>query len=342
MLVGQGIEAGGYHPAADLLPDEETLKRLAHIRDVVARTRPSRCRRRTSSSQRNGSASDVEPETGVLTELARAAADPRISAASTARRFHEEIRAARPAGGDARARRATGRRCGRARSRDRGDRRLSHALPAERPGRRRSVGRAGDRGPLLLQRRHHGLNFSRGTSAARALPRASCCATADEPQPHAMAVQSEPIPEMLPGFARRTRSPLLARASSRAPGSAIAIRVAPHYDLMENIGVRRRRPAALHRVPARAARQPLSRPVRADAGRHAGQHGRPARARPRPLSRALPRRRRRAQSAHARAGRRDLLPSTGGTGSIRSSRSTSSSTTGGTRRGPSAAVPMTR
>jgi len=38
VMVGQGIEAGGYHPAADLLPDEETLKRLAHIRQVIAST----------------------------------------------------------------------------------------------------------------------------------------------------------------------------------------------------------------------------------------------------------------------------------------------------------------
>jgi tryptophan halogenase len=38
VLVGQGIKAGGYHPAADLLSDEETLKRLAHIRDIVADT----------------------------------------------------------------------------------------------------------------------------------------------------------------------------------------------------------------------------------------------------------------------------------------------------------------
>ncbi len=37
-MVGQGIEAGGYHPAADILPDAETLKRLAHIREVVAHT----------------------------------------------------------------------------------------------------------------------------------------------------------------------------------------------------------------------------------------------------------------------------------------------------------------
>jgi tryptophan halogenase len=38
VLVGQGIEPGGYHPAADLLPDEETLKRLTSIRGTIART----------------------------------------------------------------------------------------------------------------------------------------------------------------------------------------------------------------------------------------------------------------------------------------------------------------
>jgi tryptophan halogenase len=38
VLVGQGIEPGGYHPAADLLSDEETLTRLASIRGTIART----------------------------------------------------------------------------------------------------------------------------------------------------------------------------------------------------------------------------------------------------------------------------------------------------------------
>ena len=38
VLIGQGIEPGGYHPAADLLSDEETLKRLASIRGTIART----------------------------------------------------------------------------------------------------------------------------------------------------------------------------------------------------------------------------------------------------------------------------------------------------------------
>jgi len=38
VMVGQGIEAGSYHPAADMLPDQETLTRLKHIREVVAAT----------------------------------------------------------------------------------------------------------------------------------------------------------------------------------------------------------------------------------------------------------------------------------------------------------------
>ena len=38
VMVGQGIEAGSYHPAADLLDDAEVLKRLAHIREVIANT----------------------------------------------------------------------------------------------------------------------------------------------------------------------------------------------------------------------------------------------------------------------------------------------------------------
>jgi tryptophan halogenase len=38
VMVGQGVEARDYHPAADILPDAETLDRLAHIREVVANT----------------------------------------------------------------------------------------------------------------------------------------------------------------------------------------------------------------------------------------------------------------------------------------------------------------
>jgi tryptophan halogenase len=38
VLIGQGIPAGGYHPVADLLPDDETLRRLASIRGTIAQT----------------------------------------------------------------------------------------------------------------------------------------------------------------------------------------------------------------------------------------------------------------------------------------------------------------
>ncbi len=38
VMVGQGVHAGGYHPIADILPDAETLDRLAHIREVVSET----------------------------------------------------------------------------------------------------------------------------------------------------------------------------------------------------------------------------------------------------------------------------------------------------------------
>ena len=38
VLAGQGIEPKGYHPAADMLSDEETLTRLRHIREVIAGT----------------------------------------------------------------------------------------------------------------------------------------------------------------------------------------------------------------------------------------------------------------------------------------------------------------
>jgi tryptophan halogenase len=38
VMVGQGVHAGGYHPAADIFPEAETLTRLEHIRDVIART----------------------------------------------------------------------------------------------------------------------------------------------------------------------------------------------------------------------------------------------------------------------------------------------------------------
>jgi len=38
VMVGQGVTPGGYHPAADLVDDAETLRRVGHIREVIATT----------------------------------------------------------------------------------------------------------------------------------------------------------------------------------------------------------------------------------------------------------------------------------------------------------------
>jgi hypothetical protein len=38
VMVGQGVEAEACPPAADMLPDEEAISRLAHIRQVISQT----------------------------------------------------------------------------------------------------------------------------------------------------------------------------------------------------------------------------------------------------------------------------------------------------------------
>jgi hypothetical protein len=59
---------------------------------------------------------------------------------------------------------------------------------------------------------------------------------ADEARPKGVAVQSEKIPELLPGFAEVNAMPLLPGVVPRI-WIGNRIRVAPHYDLMENVGV---------------------------------------------------------------------------------------------------------
>jgi tryptophan halogenase len=58
VMVGQGIQAGGYHPAADLLPDDETLKHMASIRQVVAEVAEQMPTQREFLAM-NGSNSDI-------------------------------------------------------------------------------------------------------------------------------------------------------------------------------------------------------------------------------------------------------------------------------------------
>jgi hypothetical protein len=59
---------------------------------------------------------------------------------------------------------------------------------------------------------------------------------ADDPRPPAMAVQSETISDLLPGFAEANPMTFAPQATPRM-WIGNRIRVAPHYDLMENIGV---------------------------------------------------------------------------------------------------------
>ncbi|MBV8686537.1 MAG: cupin-like domain-containing protein [Alphaproteobacteria bacterium] len=80
------------------------------------------------------------------------------------------------------------------------------------------------------------LNFARGLSPLQPfLDR--LIKDREHPRPLAMAVQSEPVGELLPGFERENGTDLL--RADIAPRAWIGnrIRVAPHYDLMENVGI---------------------------------------------------------------------------------------------------------
>lgn len=59
----------------------------------------------------------------------------------------------------------------------------------------------------------------------------------DNPAPYAMAVQSIPLPELLPGFTAENRIDLLDATVVPRIWLGNKIQVATHYDLMENIGV---------------------------------------------------------------------------------------------------------
>jgi mannose-6-phosphate isomerase-like protein (cupin superfamily) len=81
-----------------------------------------------------------------------------------------------------------------------------------------------------------GLNFVRGQSPLDPfLDR--LLRDRDHARPYAMAVQSVPLPQLLPGFADENATSLLPDAVIPRMWLGNAIRVATHYDLMENIGV---------------------------------------------------------------------------------------------------------
>ncbi|MFV1918643.1 cupin-like domain-containing protein [Sphingomonas sp. MJ1 (PH-R8)] len=81
-----------------------------------------------------------------------------------------------------------------------------------------------------------GLNFVRGQSPLGPfLDR--LLRDRDHARPYAMAVQSVPLPQLLPGFTDENATSLLPTSVIPRMWLGNAIRVATHYDLMENIGV---------------------------------------------------------------------------------------------------------
>jgi hypothetical protein len=81
-----------------------------------------------------------------------------------------------------------------------------------------------------------GFNFTRGLSPLEPFLE-RLLKDRDHPRPIAMAVQSEPIPDLLPGFEQENRTDLLQPDIVARAWIGNRIRVAPHFDLKENIGI---------------------------------------------------------------------------------------------------------
>ena len=81
-----------------------------------------------------------------------------------------------------------------------------------------------------------GMNFAGGKVALRSFLE-RLLRDRDAERPHALAVQSEIVPKLLPGFADANAIDLIDRSVEPRIWIGNRIRVAPHYDLMENIGV---------------------------------------------------------------------------------------------------------
>jgi hypothetical protein len=79
------------------------------------------------------------------------------------------------------------------------------------------------------------LNFERGTAALDLVLQRLLREVPVE-KPHAIAVQSEPVPEILPGFREQNDIDLIDPAIVPRAWIGNAIEVATHYDLKENIG----------------------------------------------------------------------------------------------------------
>jgi len=98
------------------------------------------------------------------------------------------------------------------------------------------IGPPGIEGRFLYNDDMTALNFARGTSPLDPFFDQLLHDRAN-PHPHALAVQSEEVPNLLPGFEIENRTDLLGPAVVPRAWMGNRIHVAPHYDLMENIGV---------------------------------------------------------------------------------------------------------
>ena len=98
------------------------------------------------------------------------------------------------------------------------------------------VGEPEIRGHLFYTPDLTALNFTRGQSPLDPfLDR--LLRDREAARPYAIAIQSAPIPELLPGFVEENASDLVDGAVVPRMWLGNAIRVATHYDLMENVGV---------------------------------------------------------------------------------------------------------
>jgi hypothetical protein len=91
-------------------------------------------------------------------------------------------------------------------------------------------------GRFFYSEDYRSLNFQRGMSTLDAfLDRLR--RDRENPRPYAIAVQSEEVPTLFPGFEKENRTELVVPNVVPRAWIGNRIRVAPHYDLMENVGV---------------------------------------------------------------------------------------------------------
>lgn len=110
-------------------------------------------------------------------------------------------------------------------------RRFAHSTPA-----RVIVGAPEIEGRFFYREGMKALNFDQGSSPLEPfLDR--LLRDRNHSRPYAIAVQSTPAPDLLPGFVEENATVLVDPSVVPRIWLGNAIRVAPHYDLMENIGV---------------------------------------------------------------------------------------------------------